>query len=161
ATYRPSGLTTGEESEPAALPLRPTLTNEMVPVARLKTKLSVRPFASLGTRLSASLAKAMSCPSAEIEGAKEAFNPPMPYRLGSARASGGAVRRMRSSSRSRETGSRRLRGFSIRGAGCALRDEVLPDRKGNMRKLLSENGDGVAALRRAPRTRAPTSVSAP
>src|SRR5262249_58013851 len=88
ATYRPSGLMTGKESLPAALPLTPTLTSETAPVARLKTNVSVSPLVSLGTRLSASLAKATSCPSDEIDGVEDAFNPVSPQSDGSARLSG-------------------------------------------------------------------------
>src|SRR5262245_47925789 len=59
ATKRPSPLTEGLEEAPLPLPvpLAFTLTSVVVPLTRLRTKMSLTPLVSLTTRLPAALAK--------------------------------------------------------------------------------------------------------
>src|SRR5678815_2459747 len=59
----------------AEAPLVETLTRRLLPAERLQTKMSRSPFVSLGTRLSASLEKAINEPSALAEIARLPLGP--------------------------------------------------------------------------------------
>src|SRR5438445_2134956 len=60
----------------AWVPAGPTLTRVVVPARRSKTKTSLAPLVSPGTRSVASEAKATTCPSAETAGAEAVVEPP-------------------------------------------------------------------------------------
>src|SRR5208283_5066495 len=83
ATNRPSGVMTGLVEAPfAAPPLVDTLTSVVVPATRSRTKMSVNPFVSLGTRLLASLWKTTNCPLVETWPSMELpLPPPVPLEL--------------------------------------------------------------------------------
>src|SRR5947209_8634545 len=71
ATKRPSAEIDGAAPPRSAwAPPTPTLTRSIVPVTRSKTKASVAPLVSPGTRLAAALAKATARPSADRTGAE-------------------------------------------------------------------------------------------